>query len=259
MTGNPENQVFTSLEGDSFCFRCHKDIPCFNACCAGLRLALTPYDVLRLKNRLGLTGEEFMDSYTEIAFEKTGRFPIVLLKMSEEENRPCPFVLKSGCLVYSDRPGACRIYPLGRASGFGNTAMEPMAGAGPQGVKEKFFLVRESHCRGFDEDKQWTVGEWLRGEGLDEYNAVNDRWLQIIISKSGLGDDHAVMKKMQMYIMACYNLEKFRAFIFMSSFFRHFKVSPGKKRQLAENEKALLLFAFDWLRFSLFGEKTLQL
>lgn len=255
MTGNSENQVFTSLEGDSFCFRCHKNIPCFNACCAGLRLALTPYDVLRLKNRLGLTGAQFMDSYSEIIFEKTGRFPVVLLKMSENENRPCPFVLKSGCRVYSDRPGACRIYPLGRASRFGDIGMAPN---GQQGIKEKFFLVRESHCRGFGEDRQWTVGEWLRGEGLDEYNTVNDRWLQIITSKKGLGDGHAVMKKMQMYIMACYNLEKFRAFIFKSSFFRHFKVLPEKKRQLAENENALLQFAFDWLRFSLFGEKTLQ-
>ena len=34
-------------------FRCYKGIECFNACCRDIDITLTPYDILRLKQRLG--------------------------------------------------------------------------------------------------------------------------------------------------------------------------------------------------------------
>ncbi len=40
---------------DKFQFRCHKGIACFNKCCENIDIMLTPYDILRLKNRLGIT------------------------------------------------------------------------------------------------------------------------------------------------------------------------------------------------------------
>ena len=40
--------------GDSFAFRCHPDIACFNRCCRNLNLFLYPYDVIRLKGALGI-------------------------------------------------------------------------------------------------------------------------------------------------------------------------------------------------------------
>jgi Fe-S-cluster containining protein len=250
MTEQSDSRIFSDLDKDTFRFKCHSDISCFNECCAGLRLILTPYDVLRLKNRLGMTGAEFLEKYTETVFEKSSRFPVILLKMSGDEKETCPFVSKEGCTVYTDRPGACRIYPIGRAS--------KTPSAGGTAVKEKFFVVKEEHCKGFLEQKEWTLGEWLSGEGVDEYNAVNDAWLEIISSTKGLGDDAVVMKKMQMYLMACYNLEKFRDFLFKSSFFGHFEIPEEEKKTLADDEKALLLFAVRWLRFSLFGEKTMN-
>ncbi len=250
MTEQQNTQIFSNLDTNTFRFRCHSDISCFNECCAGLRLVLTPYDVMRLKNRLGMTGEEFIVKYTETVFEKPSRFPIILLKMSDNEREACHFVSDKGCTVYTDRPSACRIYPIGRAS--------KAATASNSGVKEKFFVVKEDHCKGFLEQKEWAIGEWLDGEGLGEYNAVNDIWMGIITSNKGLGDDAIVMKKMQMYMMACYNLEKFKDFIFKSSFFNHFDVSETRREAITTDEKILLLFAFDWLRFSLFGEKTMK-
>ena len=34
------------------CFACHPKVPCFNECCRELDLALSPYDVLRLRRAL---------------------------------------------------------------------------------------------------------------------------------------------------------------------------------------------------------------
>ena len=38
-----------------FHFRCYKGIDCFNACCRSIDIMLTPYDILRLKQHLGMT------------------------------------------------------------------------------------------------------------------------------------------------------------------------------------------------------------
>ena len=51
-----------------FRFRCHEDIACFNACCRSIDIALTPYDILRLKRRLDLDSREFVGRYT-VPFE----------------------------------------------------------------------------------------------------------------------------------------------------------------------------------------------
>src|SRR3972149_122659 len=49
---------------DKFQFRCRKGIACFNKCCENIDILLTPYDIVRLKNRLGITSREFIDAYT---------------------------------------------------------------------------------------------------------------------------------------------------------------------------------------------------
>ena len=50
--------------GDKFRFRCHKDISCWTNCCHNTNLFLMPYDILRLKKRLGLDSLLFLDTHT---------------------------------------------------------------------------------------------------------------------------------------------------------------------------------------------------
>ena len=126
-------------------------------------------------------------------------------------------------------------------------------------AKEKFFIVQEEHCLGTQEERQWTIEAWLENEGLHEYNAMNDQWLEIITSSKGLGSGNDVTRKIQMFFMASYNLDTFRSFLFNSPFFDRFHVDSGVKEKIASDDKALMLFAFDWLKFSLFGENTLQI
>jgi Fe-S-cluster containining protein len=244
----PEN-MFNPFEGNTFNFSCHRDIPCFNKCCAKLRLILTPYDILRMKKRLGISSDEFLEKYTETVIEDHSRFPMVKLKMNSEKDEICPFVKEQGCSIYEDRPGACRLYPLGRAS--------TMAYGGGD-AREKFFIVREAHCLGFNKEKSWTLDEWLRHEGVKEYNAMNDQWLQILTTTKDLGEKDAT-KKFQMFFMASYNLDKFREFIFKSKFFDLFEVKADLKDKLANDDVDLMEFGFKWLKFSLFGEKTMKI
>lgn len=103
---------------------------------------------------------------------------MVYLKMNEDKDKKCPFVTHEGCSIYEDRPGACRIYPLGRAA---------MKVDNRKDAREDFFIVDEAHCLGFMESREWTVEAWMGHEGVNEYNAMNDLWLDIITSRRNLG------------------------------------------------------------------------
>ena len=247
-----DDNVFNPLVGDTFRFNCHRDIPCFTECCAKLRLILTPCDVLRMKNRLGLSSGEFLDRYTDTDMKSNSRFLMARLKMRDDNKRTCPFVTTEGCRIYEDRPGACRLYPVGRASRMVDVD-------GDKSTRDKFFLVHESHCFGFREERLWRLDEWLNHEGVEEYNAMNDGWLEIIGSKKSLGPKEGIRKKVRMFYMASYNLDKFREFIFQSRFFDLFDVAREFKEKLKNDDVALMGFAFDWLKFSLFGEKTIRI
>ena len=39
--------------------RCHPGVSCFNACCKQADVTLAPYDILRLKRRIGLSPGDF--------------------------------------------------------------------------------------------------------------------------------------------------------------------------------------------------------
>jgi len=138
---------------------------------------------------------------------------MVLLKMALDASQACPFVSSDGCTVYDDRPGACRIYPLARAA----QKADP-----EKAVREKFFVVKEEHCMGFEEERVWTVESWMSDQGLDEYNGMNDRWLEIISSSRSLGSKEDIPRKLQMFFMVSYNLDRFRSFLFGSRFFFNF-------------------------------------
>jgi len=99
-------------DGDTFQFQCHSKLDCFNLCCRNLNLFLYPYDVVRLKKKLGISSDEFLDKYVDVVLRESSFFPEVLLHMSEDEEKTCPFLTKSGCTVYSDRPDACRMFPV---------------------------------------------------------------------------------------------------------------------------------------------------
>ncbi len=61
-----------------------------------------------------------------------------------------------------------------------------------------------------------------------------------------------------MLFTACYDLDKFREFVFESTLLERFDVDEDFVEEMREDDEALLRFAFLWLRFSLFGEPTMK-
>lgn len=232
--------------GERFRFACHPKVPCFNACCSDLTLMLTPYDVLRLRERLGLSSREFIARHALTALAPDTGFPMLRLRMMDQvPGSPCPFVTVEGCSVYPGRPGACRTYPLGRATK-----------TGPSGeVVEQFFVVREPHCRGFEEGTDWTSGDWLGDQELQEYNRNNDRYMLLLAKAKELGA-RLDQRQANMVFLAAYNVDGFKDFLLNTGLFSRLDVSPEDQEAILSVETRRLLFAMDWLELVLYGSSA---
>jgi Fe-S-cluster containining protein len=268
-------------------FECRPGISCFTQCCGDVNIFLTPYDVLRLKNALGLSSEDFLAQYTLLPFHPGQMLPVVMLRMREDEGKRCPFVTEQGCGVYADRPWACRMYPLGsathRAGGKG-TEEEGRGRKGTEGDgrgekgregnpqsairnpqsetapdEEFYFILRDGPCQGWDAGRTWTVREWLQDQGVDRYDEMGRYFKELTLHEYFQRHRELDPKKMDMFFMATFDLDRFRRFLFESRFLQLFDVDADMVENLRTDDLALMKFGYDWLRFSLFGEPTMKI
>jgi Fe-S-cluster containining protein len=237
---------------DSFKFGCHPGVSCFNRCCHDVNIFLSPYDVLRLKNRLGMKSSEFLEKYALLPVQKDMKTPVVVLRMNDDETKSCQFLTDEGCGVYNDRPWPCRMYPLGMAA-----QRDTPDGWGG----EKFyFLLQEEVCQGFGESKEWTVREWLEDQGIYEYDRWGDGYKELTLNEFFEKEDATLPpEKMHMLFTACYDLDKFREFVFESTLLQRFEIDEEFVEAMRTDDEELLRFGYLWLQFSLFGEKTMKM
>jgi Fe-S-cluster containining protein len=230
---------------DTFTFSCYKGLACFGTCCRNRDLSLTPYDVLRLKNALSLHSDDFLARHTLYRLDPASGFPIISLRMGQDPERQCPFVTHEGCRVYDDRPTACRLFPLARASG---TARDSAA------RDEFFYLLDTPGCLGAKEEKIQTLEEWLAGQGLGPYRTANDRMLDLLFHPDRERGKPLDERQLQRIIVACYNVDVFREFVFKTRFLESYYVDEKTRSAIEKDDAELLIVGFAYLRTSLFPE-----
>lgn len=234
-----------------FKFECHKGVSCFTKCCRGIDIMLTPYDIIKMKTRLGLSSDEFLAIYTEPRLLEKTDLPVVTLKLLDDDIRSCPFVRDdTGCIIYEDRPTTCRYYPLGVAS---------LSHTDANDGDDFFFTVKEDHCRGFDEPKEWTVSEWRNNQGVDIHDERNAGWTDLMVRKRSFPQNIKLSdKSKEMFFTVCYNIDKFRRFVFESSFLKLYKVNDDQIEKMKDDDVELLEFGFKWLKGILFKDGSLE-
>jgi hypothetical protein len=229
-------------------FQCGSHLDCFTQCCRDVSIVLTPYDVLRMKNALHMDSGEFLQRHTIVSFTRRQKLPIVLLKM-DPDNKDCGFITKSGCGIYADRPWACRMYPLGMA--------EPQ---NPNSSDHKFyFVLHENLCHGHQPGKGSTVREWIEGQGVELYEMMGASFKQLMLNEFWEKGEPLPPDKVEMYLMGCYDLDRFRRFVFETRFLELFDVEETRIEAIAMDDLELLDFAMQWLGYCLFNEKTMRL
>jgi len=238
------------LSGDAVIqFHCHKGIDCFNACCRNIDIMLTPYDVIRLKQRLGMPSTEFLHQYTT-PFE-FGKDSVAGVKLKPVEGgTACQFMTEEGCSVYADRPTACRYYPVGLLS----TRRQD-----ENFDRASYALVREDHCHGHFEDRKLTIDEYRAEQGLEEYDEHGRLWRQQILKVKSAGPYIGKMSltSRKFFFMASYDLDRFREFIRSEGFQTTYELDPETMQRLLGDDLELMKFGDRMVRQIMYGEESI--
>jgi Fe-S-cluster containining protein len=241
----------TLLSGEKVIqFRCHKDVGCWNACCANIDITLTPYDILRLKNRLDMSSGDFLKAYT-VPYEMDQDGTPGVKFRPVEGGTACQFMKPEGCSVYEDRPTACRYYPV---------ALLSMRNQDEFTDKTSYAFVEEKHCLGHQEPRSLTIDDYRKEQGVDVYDEKGRGWRQLVLKKKSAGP--AIGKppviSNQLFFMASYDIDRFRAFVSSDSFNKAYDIPLEVMATLLADDDALLEFGYNFLKHTLFNERFLE-
>jgi len=237
------DHLIAIMPDKQFRFACSPAVACFNECCRDLNQFLYPYDILRLKKRLGLSSSEFLERYTIQHIGPETGLPVVALKAADDERLTCPFVTAKGCRVYPDRPASCRTYPLVRAISRNRETGK---------ISEHFMLLKEPHCLGFDASSSQSVQQWINSQEAGIYNHFNDQMLEIIRLKNQLRPGPLDLKSRHLFYVALYDLDRFKAQIFKNKLLDKIDVDPKKLAAAKTDDTALLEVGMEWVKQTLF-------
>jgi len=232
-------------------FQCRKGIDCWNACCSNIDISLTPYDILRLSRRLDISTTEFLVRYTfPYELEPNGIAGVKFKPV--EDGSACQFMRSEGCDVYADRPTACRYYPV---------ALLSMRRSDEYTDHNAYALVKEPHCHGHNEPRTLTIEEYRQEQGVVEYDVLGRGWRQLVLKKKSSGPTIGAPSKrsLQLWFMACYDLDRFRDFVASTAFNEVYDIPWDEMQKILSTDTELMLFAFRFLRQTMFGEETINM
>jgi len=226
-----------SLSLDSrFTFQCHAGLPCFDQCCRTPTIILSPYDLLRLKQGLGITSGQLRERYTRQEIEPNSNLPLVFIDAYRSPEAGCPFLGEHGCTVYPHRPAACRLFPLTMGSRLT-----------PDGVEDHYFCRRLDYCRGFKASVEWTVASWMADQGFLEYDQGRREWLEILL-KAGMTERLVVDAHIQdLFAILAYDLDRFRRLVLDPVFIEAYELKAEDLEDLRTDDLALLKFSYRFL------------
>src|SRR5579863_2542381 len=133
---------------EPFAYRCGR---C--ARCCHYRVRVNPYEIARLARCLGMTTGTFRERYT--AGDEG-------MALRQRDNDACVFLGPEGCRVHSDRPLACRLYPLGRT-------------IDAEGGETFEQLERHPDSKGVV-TRDGTVGRFLEEQGAEPFIHAADEY-----------------------------------------------------------------------------------
>jgi hypothetical protein len=126
---------------------------------------------------------------------------------------------------------------------------------------DSYALVKEAHCLGHFEDRSLTIADYRKEQGLEDYDALGRGWRQLVLKKKSSGPTvgKASKRSLQMFFMACYDLDRFREFVSSGPFNETYELPDELKQQILGDETELMQFGFRFLRQVMFGEESIPM
>lgn len=219
---------------NQFHFHCHAGLACFNRCCQRPTIILKPYDIMRLRRRLGITSTAFLARYTLSLVEEASRLPLRLLALRDPETGGCPFLdAATGCTVYADRPAACRLFPVIQGSSWTDA-----------GVSDAYFLKKLPFCQGFGPGPAWTLAQWHSDQGLAPYDQQNQGWVKILLQQGTRPPAATDGHNARLFELAVYDLDAWRRFVLETAFAATFAIPPAAANRLRQDDETLLQLGY---------------
>jgi hypothetical protein len=160
--------------------------------------------------------------------------------MVDDGRASCVFIRSEGCSIYPHRPAACRTYPLGRG-----TVKQKNC------VQEQFVLLREPHCRGFEEEPAQTPQTYMKSQELEPYNRFNDLLVEITQHEQIRQGMKPSPEQVRRYKLALFDLDTFREKLYRNELdipaaLHHHPLDDS-------DDESLLQFSMNWFKNQLFG------
>ncbi len=196
-----------------------------------------------------MSSDQFLDMHVDLVLRASNFFPEVLLKMSDDKEKTCPFLTELGCSIYSDRPDTCRTFPVEQGV---------YCDAAGRITKWVHFFRPPDFCLGQHENKVWTIQSWAQDQGAVVYNKMTARWSEIkrLFQENPWGPEGPEGRKAKMAFMATYNVDQFRNFLFNSTFLKRYVLKPAIRKKIRNDDVALMTFGFEWVKFFVWGRPT---
>jgi hypothetical protein len=121
--------------------------------------------------------------------------------------------------------------------------------------QEHFMVIREPHCRGFEQDTGQTVKDWLRTQGVLPYNEMNDHLMEIISLKNQIIQGPLDQRSSDIFYLACYDLDTFRNRILNNGLLESIGLHRTVMDTIQFDDTALLQVGLAWIKNILFGQK----
>jgi hypothetical protein len=96
---------------------------------------------------------------------------------------------------------------------------------------------------------------------LIEYDELGRGWRQLVLKKKSSGPTVGTPSKrsLQLWFMACYDLDRFRAFVASEPFGETYDIPDAELKEILLDDNNLMQFAFRFLRQTMFGEETIKM
>ena len=168
-----------------------------SACCHGMgsSIVLDPLDVHRLMSHFQTRFEVLLESKIELNIVDGVILPN--LKMNTQAaGEPCVFLNAEGrCTIHEDRPGICRIFPLGRV--YENNSFS--------------YILQIHECQKENRSKV-KVSKWIDTPELKKNQQFITDWhyfLKAVQAKLAAGGNEELIKRTTMQILQYFYIEPY--------------------------------------------------
>jgi hypothetical protein len=158
-------------------------------------------------------------------------------------------VADNGCVVYHHRPDTCRTFPVEQGVLYDASQKKNLP---------VYFYRPPDFCLGQYDKKEWTAPDWIKDQETEPYRRMTIQWSELkrLFQEDPWGFEGPGGAKAKMAFMATYNIDRFREFVFQSSFLKRYRIKPTLRKKLKTDDLALLKFGFEWVKVFVWGMQS---